>query len=147
MNGETEDVITNNLARGRQVVTIAAGDVAFTSDDCGTWSSDLSPITSNTTAAFGDGVWIVDVDIALGTWSNSDSSDGCYWARLDGFSRELDDVLDNEFSYGPQSVVIQAGDVGFESSGCGDWTLIAAATSDVQANAPSATRPERTAGS
>ena len=147
MNGETEDVITNNLARGRQVVTIAAGDVAFTSDDCGTWSSNLAPITAGPTAAFGDGVWIVGVDIAPGTWSNSDSSDGCYWARLDGFSRQLDDVLDNEFSYDPQSVVIQAGDTGFESSGCGDWTLIASATSDVPAKAPAEARIERATGS
>jgi hypothetical protein len=136
VDGGSEDVIASGLGSYRHVVSISASDLAFNATGCGVWTSDLSAITSSPTAAFGDGVWIVGVDISPGTWSNSDSSDGCYWARLDGFSGELDDIDDNEFTYDPQSVVIQAGDAGFESSGCGVWTLISATSGGLSTETP-----------
>ena len=71
---------------------------------------------------FGDGIHSVGVDIELGTYLNSDSSNGCYWARLSGFSGELKDVIANNFSYDVQIVTVSTADVGFESSRCGTWT-------------------------
>jgi hypothetical protein len=38
LGGTVDDIIANNYGGGRQVVTIAASDVAFESDDCGTWT-------------------------------------------------------------------------------------------------------------
>ena len=71
---------------------------------------------------FGDGVHVVGVDIAPGTYRGSPSG-SCYWARLSGFSGELDDIIANDNSEAP-IVTISASDVGFESSRCGTWTRI-----------------------
>jgi hypothetical protein len=71
----------------------------------------------------GDGIYAVGTQIRPGYYS-SPGSDGCYWARLSGFSGDLDDIIDNDFSSGGQYVYLQSGDIGFESNGCGTWTWI-----------------------
>lgn len=72
---------------------------------------------------FGDGVHLVGVDIAPGTYRNDDSSGGCYWERLSGFGGEgIDDIIANEFTDAISIVTISPGDVGFSSSDCGIWT-------------------------
>jgi len=123
-SGEPGDIIANNFTDAPEVVTIAPGDVGFSSDGCGTWTADLSPVTSSPTSPFGDGKFIVGTDIAPGTWRNSDSSAGCYWARLSGLGGTFGDVIANEFSSSIQVVTIAPGDAGFESSDCGTWTKI-----------------------
>lgn len=121
--GTLDETIANEFTDFRQLVTIRETDIGFTSDGCGTWSQDLSPVTSSPTDPFGDGMYQVGVDIAPGTWRN-DGSPGCYWERLSGFSHELDDVITNEFAETQQIVTIDATDVGFSSSDCGVWTKI-----------------------
>ena len=118
--GTFGEIIANEFAAYRQVVTIEETDVGFSSEDCGTWTQDLSPITSSPTAPFGDGMYLVGVDIAPGTWRNAGSS-GCYWARLSGFSHEFADIIANEYSDSQQTVTISSSDVGFESDDCGTW--------------------------
>ena len=49
------------------VVDIAPDDAAFHSNGCGTWSADLTPI-AEAGQAFGDGTFIVGVDIAPGRY-------------------------------------------------------------------------------
>jgi hypothetical protein len=44
----------------------------------------------------------------------------CYWARLSGFTGELDDIIANG-NNGPEIVAIDPSDAGFETRGCGDW--------------------------
>jgi hypothetical protein len=94
---------------------------------------DLTPITPPpatvppptnppATKTFGDGVWIVGVDIAPGTYRTDASPGWCYAARLSGFSGELDDVIVNELSYDPLIVTIEATDAGFSSEDCDLWT-------------------------
>ncbi len=73
---------------------------------------------------FGDGTWIVGAEVSPGTWRNSDSSGGCYWARLRGFSGELDDIIVNNFSDSIQTVTINPTDAGFSSERCGTWSQI-----------------------
>jgi len=73
-------------------------------------------------SAFEDGVFAVGAQISPGTYGNNDSSAGCYWARLRGFGGSLGDIIANSFSYSTQIVSISSSDVGFESSGCGQWT-------------------------
>ena len=119
--GTFDEIIANEFAEHQQLVTIEETDVGFSSEDCGTWTQDLSPITSSPTAPFGDGMYIVGVDIAPGTWRN-DGSSGCYWARLSGFSHEFADIIANEYSDDQQMVTISSGDVGFESDDCGMWS-------------------------
>jgi hypothetical protein len=120
--GTLDEIIANDFTNARSIVTIEPSDTGFSSDRCGTWSNDLSPVTASQTAPFGDGTYIVGSDISAGTWRNSDSSAGCYWERLSGFHGTLDDILGNSFSNSLQIVTISPGDVGFHADGCGTWT-------------------------
>lgn len=73
-------------------------------------------------ASFGNGTHVVGSDIEPGTYRSSRTG-SCYWARLSGFSGELDDVIGNGNS-SPEIVTISASDAAFETSGCGQWTLV-----------------------
>ncbi len=67
-------------------------------------------------------------EVSAGAWRNSDSSGGCYWARLRGFSGELDDIITNNFSDSIQTVTINPTDAGFSSERCGTWSQTFAPT-------------------
>jgi len=121
--GSTDEIIANNFTQSRQLVTISPSDVGFSAQGCGTWTQDLSPVTSDPSAPFGDGMYQVGSEVAPGTWRN-DSTPGCYWARLSGFSHETSQIVANNFGDDQQIVTIGSGDVGFEASGCGTWTKI-----------------------
>jgi hypothetical protein len=71
----------------------------------------------------GDGTYIVGYDILPGTY-RSKGNDGCYVARLGGFSGELDEIISNDFGNGSVLVTIKSGDEGFETSGCYDWNRV-----------------------
>lgn len=121
-SGETDDIIANEFGSGFMVATIATRDVAFESSGCGDWTSDLSQVTESDTE-FEEGTYIVGTDIRPGTYRSSEA-DGCYWARLRGFSGELNDIITNDFRDGGQAIVtIKPSDEGFTTSGCGTWTL------------------------
>jgi hypothetical protein len=122
-SGSTTDIIANGISADPQIVTIASTDVGFKSSQCPDWTNDLSPLTRSTIASFGNGMFIVGVDIAAGTWS-APASSGCYWARLAGFSGESKDLIANDLGDGQMIVTISATDKGFESSRCGPWTKI-----------------------
>lgn len=122
-SGALGDIIANGISSDPQVVTIASTDVGFKSSSCVTWTNDLSPITASPTTPFGNGIFLVGVDVAAGTWS-APASKGCYWARLAGFSGELKDLLANDNNDAQVIVTIAASDKGFESSRCGPWTKI-----------------------
>lgn len=122
--GSFEEIKANEFTNNRTVVTIDPSDEGFGSSDCGTWSNDLRAITESPTAPFGSGTWIVRTDIAPGTWRNSDSTEGCYWARLSGFSGEFEDIIANEFTEEPTIVEIGPEDAGFSTNDCGTWTRV-----------------------
>lgn len=121
-SGQLEEVIANDFAEYRQVVTVKEGDVGFNSNGCGGWTEELSTITASPTDPFGDGVWIVGVDIAPGTWRNDGTAGSCYWERTSGFGGDLEEIIANQFADTQQIVTIDPSDVGFTSSGCGSWT-------------------------
>jgi hypothetical protein len=70
-----------------------------------------------------DGVWKVGEEIAPGTY-RAPRGGGCYWARLSGFSGDLDDIIANGGFSRNQTITIASSDAGFETNGCGDWTRI-----------------------
>lgn len=73
------------------------------------------------TAPKGDGVYLVGVDIQLGTWQSS-GGDGedCYWVR-----RKYDAIALQEYSGPPGvSVTLQAVDYEVEFRGCGTWEYV-----------------------
>lgn len=105
------------------VVTILDHDDRFRSDGCGTWTSDLSPLTTSPTAPFGSGDWIVGTDIAAGTWT-SPGGPGCYWLRLGGFSGTFSEQLEIGQDQPDPVVTITPTDRGFRTGRCGTWSRV-----------------------
>ena len=122
--GSLPEIIENGFVSYSTVVTIGGSDVGFSSDGCGPWTNNLSPVTPSQTSPIGDGTFIVGVDIASGTWQSTAAPEGCYWERLSGFGGSLDEIISNDFqgTAGPAVVTIGPTDAGFTSDGCGTWT-------------------------
>lgn len=72
------------------------------------------------TKPFGDGFYLVNVDIAPGVWRSTAGSDGCYWAR----TSVTGDIQDNHFGLSGGTANIRAGDFQFETKGCGRWEFL-----------------------
>ena len=115
---DTNAIISNNNTDAPAVITILPTDTAFQSQSCGTWTTDLSQITSSKTS-FGDGIYIVGTDITPGTYKNSGST-GCYYARLSAFDTNA--IISNDNTDAVAIVTIAASDKGFQSQSCGTWT-------------------------
>jgi hypothetical protein len=75
-------------------------------------------------ATFGDGQFAVPGEVKPGTYRATNPDGNCYWARLKGFSGDLDDLLANGNPSGPARVTIARTDKGFESTRCGEWTKV-----------------------
>ena len=71
---------------------------------------------------FGDGTYLVGVDVAAGTW-RAPGGEFCSWQRLAGFSGDFNEIIAIDVVDGPAIVIIAGTDVGFMASGCGVWTL------------------------
>jgi Predicted solute binding protein len=119
-DGTVGDILANNNTDNPAIVTISPSDKGFQSTNCGTWTKDLSAITTSK-ATFGDGMYIVGTDIQPGTYKSSGQSN-CYYARLSGFGNTTDDILANDNTDTPAIVTISDGDAGFQSNSCGIWT-------------------------
>ena len=101
------------------MVTIAPEDEGFETTGCGDWRL-VSQVTAPL-SAIPEGTWLVGDEITPGTYS-TEGGDLCYWARLNGFSGELSDIIANNVGAGKQVVEIRSTDAGFSSGGCGAWT-------------------------
>jgi len=118
--GSVGEIIANNLTDAPAIVTIAATDKGFTSQNCGTWTKDVSQITTSKTT-FGDGMYIIGTDITPGTYRNT-ATQGCYYARLSGFGNTTNDIIANNNVDTATIITIASTDKGFQSNGCGTWT-------------------------
>ena len=124
-SGEFEDTLAIQFPDGvSAIVDILPTDVGFESSGCGTWTNDLSPVTLSLTAPFGDGTYLVGVDISPGTWRGE--GEDCVIYRLAGFSEEQDETIMADMVTGSAIVTIAVTDVGFQTSGCGSWTFLSA---------------------
>lgn len=121
LTGGADSTLANDNTDYPAVVTITATDKAFKSERCGTWTQDLSAITTSKTS-FTDGTYIVGTDIQPGTYKSSGQS-SCYWERMADFSSGTSSTLANDNTDTPAIVTILASDKGFKSSRCGTWTL------------------------
>ena len=117
--GGVDSIKANDFTDGPAVVTIRPNDRGFESSNCGTWTTDLSRITSSRTT-FAKGTFIVGVDMRPGRYRNS-SGRNCYWERLSNFTGTSDAIIANDFLDGTTIVEILDSDEGFSSSGCGTW--------------------------
>lgn len=128
LTGSFDDIIANEFVGfdARQwIVDIASSDLAFETDgDCGSWFN--TPRHGHQGASIPPGVWMVGAQVTPGTYLVAANS-GCYWERLNGFSGNSADIIDNEFagSSGQELVTILSTDTGFHTDGdCGTWTRI-----------------------
>ena len=119
------DIIDIDIPSGASaIVDIAPTDVGFETNGCGSWSTDLSPVTASPTGPFGDGTYLVGADIAPGRYRTTSLSSFCSWSRLSGFGGS--DIIDIDIPSGASAIVdIAPTDVGFETNGCGSWSLLA----------------------
>lgn len=120
-SGELDDIIANGVTDAIWVVEIASTDAGFSTERCGTWTEATSATTSSLTSPFGDGMFLVGMDISPGTWK-SPGGDYCYWARLSGFSGDLNHIKANGVGGSNNILTIEPADKGFESTNCGTWT-------------------------
>lgn len=121
--GNLSSILANDNTDAPAVVTILATDKGFKSTNCGTWTDDLSAITSSQTS-FGDGTFIVGTDMQPGTYHSSGQT-GCYWEReLDFTGGGAGSILANDNTNTAATVTIAATDQGFKSHNCGTWTKV-----------------------
>jgi hypothetical protein len=87
-----------------------------------------APSTTTTASgppSFGAGTKIVGTDIAPGRYITPGQT-GCYWARLEDASGDLDAIIANDNTDWQAIVDIAPTDGAFESERCGRWVLYAA---------------------
>lgn len=77
------------------------------------------PVTQSRNA-FGDGTYIVGVDISPGTY-RVDANSGCYWERVRNFTSDFNAIIANNNTKDSTIVEIAKSDAGFTSQGCGNW--------------------------
>jgi len=77
------------------------------------------------TTTISEGIFKVNTEVKPGTYKTT-ADDGCYFARLKGFSGDAGEIIANGVkSSGEQAIVtIEKTDVGFDSSNCGTWKLV-----------------------
>jgi hypothetical protein len=66
---------------------------------------------------FGDGVYLVGVDIPAGEYRTAGGASECYWERR---QRGSTDEIEAYFGSGPARAYVNAGEL-FEAQGCGTW--------------------------
>jgi hypothetical protein len=138
-SGDLNDTLANDIATDPTVVTILPTDAGFKTEGCGTWTSDLSAITSSKTS-FPAGTYIVNVDITAGTYS-APGGNGCSWARLSGFTGDPGDIIANDLPSGSLVVTIAPSDRGFQSSNCGTFTATGPPAAQLTPQPPVAASP------
>ena len=106
----------------RRVLVVLVAVLFLTTTSASGQSPCVSPAPL---VAFGDGTWVVGADIQPGTY-RARPVETCVWYRLSGFGGTSDDTITLDMSSaGPVIVTIEPTDAGFDSSGCGDWSLVA----------------------
>lgn len=119
-SGAEGAVLATRRSDDRQVVTIKPGDQLFRTSGCAPFVNDLFPITARLDGDFGNGTWIVGIDIAPGTWTATGGSD-CIWERVADFSGDAGALMASDSGVDHPVVDIKPGDAGFVSSDCGTW--------------------------
>ena len=110
------------------VVDIRASAAGFHSEGCGTWSGNPQPIV-RPGQPFGDGTFVVGLDIAPRRYRTTTATDECEWYRLHDFGGSVYDNWPGNLagtSGAPLFVlsIVDAGPSGsgFVSNGCGEWS-------------------------
>lgn len=117
------DIIANSLGGGPRLLEVLATDVAVRTSGCATFTENTGAATTSQTANFGNGVYLVGVDIAPGTWRADSPSTSCYWERLRNITGS-GAIIANFFGSTPAIMTVLATDFAVGVSGCGTWTRV-----------------------
>ena len=123
LSGEFDDIITNgSLTSGPVYIDILETDVAFSFKGNNTLYIVDSNYRGNLKTTFGDGMYIVGIDIEPGRYRSNVGVQ--YWARLKGFSGDFGELIANDAMVeGTAYVEIKQSDVGFETKGA-QWIRV-----------------------
>lgn len=116
-SGSLDDINANHFGTANVYVRITSSDVGFKTEDCGSWK-EVPATGAKASSISKDGSYRVGIDIKPGLYEGL-SSDTCYWATLDGFTGDLEEIIDNDFTSGSVLVDIPSWATGFEKNGCG----------------------------
>jgi hypothetical protein len=75
---------------------------------------------------FGDGTYSIGNgtgQVPAGTYRSTGGSN-CYWARLSDLTGSDSSIIANSLMSGPDVVTILSSDGGFQTQGCGTWSLL-----------------------
>ena len=124
LGGELDDILANEAGiEGPVVVEVTESDVAFETKGDATWSLVGDSYDPELKTTFGDGWWIVGVDILPGIYRTPDEVR--YYARLSGFGNTIDDIIVNDASAENGAIIeIMETDVGFHTKGGATWSRI-----------------------
>ena len=120
-SGTLSQINANYFGTARTYVQILPGDVGFSSDGCGSWTT-VPSTGAKSTRITTDGTYRVGIDILPGTYYGYGAGKSCYWATLSGLGGSFDEIIENYFGSAWTIVTIPAGTRGFEVSGCGTLT-------------------------
>ena len=113
-------------SESQPIVDIASSDAGFVSRGCGVWSSDFAPVATPG-EPFGDGTFIVGIDISPGRYRATGPPGDCWWQRLHGFGGDTTHghyLSPDIKGWGHWLIVdIAESDAGFFSGGCGEWSM------------------------
>ena len=117
---------------GEPIAEINPDSAGFYSIRCGTWVRRDSVLPEEPVTHFGDGSYLVGVDIAPGTYVADAGDEFCDWFRTAPFGDTSPDNSGGYVSKGRQIATILASDSGFHSDGCGTWEPLDLAIDDSQ---------------
>jgi hypothetical protein len=126
------DRVSEVIVGGIPTVTLSDGDT-FSSKKCGTWNAvDPTKLFKNASAAVSakPGVWLVGEDIRFGNWSTASLGDTndpakvCKWSVTETLANNFTKVVTRGVIFSGTGKVSVAEGQQFESTHCGDWTLL-----------------------
>ena len=108
---------------GQPIVHITKDVTGFYSIRCGDWQLRSSPNLEQPLTEFSDGSYLVNIDIAPGTYITDSGESNCNWFRTAPFGDRIPDNTGGYASKGHQAITILPSDTGFHSQNCGTWQL------------------------
>ncbi len=115
---------------GEPIAEIKPDSAGFYSIRCGTWNRRDAGFAEEPLTHFGDGSYLVGIDIAPGTYIADAGNGFCDWFRTAPFGDTSPDNSGGYVSKGRQVATIFASDTGFHSDGCGIWRPLEPANVD-----------------
>ena len=106
---------------GQPIVQLTDDNVGFYSIRCGTWQIRDSETVEQPLTEFGDGSYLVNIDIDPGNYITNSGDEECNWFRTAPFGDRSPDNTGGYVSKGRQIATILPTDTGFFSEGCGTW--------------------------